>query len=1740
MKVQVPIRRAVSTSIHSPRPPLARRSAARRPNPLKLHRTKGLPSHRFALGHALAMSHMDDAVNGGQHQTSNEEILRVSDVLENYKGSQFGYLADDHEVSIYLNNRLKVLFPDHHQDMRVRVSENMDEPNAFSLANGTIIVSKGLLKLMRTVGKVDVILYHEATHFLEGHLAEIEETLEEVTNQRHVIGAAKSMIRYSGTQRYAEWEADLSYLFNNPDGVVSPKEARDAFILLRNYAQTDESDAAHGRTLDRATNFLGLAKIRDYSASAKPVQDLPEGVLQFADSLSEAPLNDFILDLLIQLNKEDKFTDAHSQAIEDRFSNYHSLGVLMDALKMEVLSSLSQKSPESVRKARVLIKRALRVQIKTQIEEDLQKSLGTQHVPDNVQQALVQSILCLGLGIDPHDAQQTLHYNSFMEAVEELDSYDDLVTSLNLLTPELLTQLNLFIYKPQDVIPMIRLYVSHACECELFDDDGVFDTSAYIDYCLFVFNKFSDLMKACGFEPIHTSYLTEALLENPLLELDLKQYPHHLGELLDSYVEKGIRLNPAIAYNIIQAQAHINLDDQQKTDIHQKLLNHDPLAKIYNLDLEDSERQVSSDNTLERVDRKSAQVKLKTNAHLLNELPQSFTELFETLHWLLNQFEQDLSVSGVKPLDVIFDLDGEMNHGIMNYVAYATFALLIYKCLLEGLPGVLPDDASQRTQVVLALIKSLDNKWADEFLGEEFDLILNQICQSEEPGENNLFDSMKRIQQVLDGTSPLYEEYSLIPSTFDPHMNAYLDDLQQRLSLAEYKSVHLISDEMFHEKSSNYQVGGFSDASLIVRLQFRMLEYLREKAPQFNKTELATSLIHFIDWVSSYASNLPSRLARGEDDPILYAAEYVSGILDSLNLDFTTKEGQDIWMALGWLSGDSLLNMRVHDAVFQSRFDGMSFEDRVNWVLLSHRTNRLATTEQRRRLIEKDAQTPEQIQNVMDAGQEFLDQNLTADTMGGLVLLERFTKAIYDPNYTHSTRMKKPRPIDHLRLLMEMDESDLEIKVKIFQMTFVGQRCDLEVAVYKAERMVRELASAPDSIRHGVVRQLLIGEEGLLLTQDGRHELIDYFLEKHAVRGDSDYSAQIEEVMREVMYAAFDTAAPDVLYGVVADILVTGIMKQPSHKADWQDVMMAYYFGLDHKEKLEAYTKGNEKFAEHERDEHLDRGYLDSDAIEELDLVRYHRIQEVRFVDQSELDLDDSEREHLEELRKQYFSLNRAQYKDQYPQDDEYSNEGNPYVPGDFEYGSFECSYISDYYERLSYVDSHIEDLNKALRGEKVDYAEEASAELATHEYWAYRMSKAFEKALGTQDTANQSEKSPLTFEELALKLVQGFGTPGVRLVQIMGLFIDIPDEIQDLFRDAYDNVYGQSKLTAWDTIQRYWKNSKRDLVRIVKRVGGGSLMTTYLCEVKDPETGEVSEQAVKVLNPNALMFNDMAIDVIKRALQSLAKQIPERYAAIIPLVDQIDEWIRSDILYDGFVERDAQFRIAHHQSEVGVSGARLVVPVSYAVPSFEGKSQEANRRIKREDFSPGTTLTRVEGHDGEAYKKSVAAITQSYVQQILTGHAHSDVHPGNYMQHVTPEGEVVVVMLDRNFFLELNDQDRALMSQVMSLASSPDATAGLTLMDHLYGYLETEGEQEISESVRMQLNMKVFNLVAEHGTDYMKIITEMLRTFHKHDIKVPLKLVLFIKNFQGLELLAQQAGFGSVQEAYEYPQSLQ
>lgn len=367
----------------------------------------------------------------------------------------------------------------------------------------------------------------------------------------------------------------------------------------------------------------------------------------------------------------------------------------------------------------------------------------------------------------------------------------------------------------------------------------------------------------------------------------------------------------------------------------------------------------------------------------------------------------------------------------------------------------------------------------------------------------------------------------------------------------------------------------------------------------------------------------------------------------------------------------------------------------------------------------------------------------------------------------------------------------------------------------------------------------------------------------------------------------------------------------------------------------------------------------------------------------------------------------------------------------------------------------------------------------------------------------NEEKLSPIDF---AIHVGENIGAVGVRFLQILPQFARIPEQYKDRFNDVYDQASGQSKISATSTLEREWGDMWQDIAELGKRVGGGSLMTVYECVTKAGE-----KQAIKVRNPNLIYHLELAADFIREILTELIKSGKKEYLPALLSLDDVSEWIKSDVSFENFLQEDAEF----NQKWSGFKPEGFKYGIY--IPKTHGPE---SKYFMREEFIEGKNLTKWEELEKEGHnmKEICALLVNHYVAQLLDGVVHSDVHIGNF--RVMADGRVAV--LDRNFYLHYSDVERATIQDILSPMSSAEDKS-LALMK-----LVTAGGADIDKETREILEN---NLAKISGGD-MDAIFDTVVDLKKAGVKFPLKFTLLLKNISSLNRIAHRAGFKDIGEA--------
>lgn len=96
---------------------------------------------------------------------------------------------------------------------------------------------------------------------------------------------------------------------------------------------------------------------------------------------------------------------------------------------------------------------------------------------------------------------------------------------------------------------------------------------------------------------------------------------------------------------------------------------------------------------------------------------------------------------------------------------------------------------------------------------------------------------------------------------------------------------------------------------------------------------------------------------------------------------------------------------------------------------------------------------------------------------------------------------------------------------------------------------------------------------------------------------------------------------------------------------------------------------------------------------------------------------------------------------------------------------------------------------------------------------------KDMEKLCGGFEYAGYEGKMDAT--TLVVNIARQLGSIGIRFLQVMGQYVDIPEELRTSFSDVYDNIHGQLKIVAHETLSNSWPEFTNNIQELGECIGG-------------------------------------------------------------------------------------------------------------------------------------------------------------------------------------------------------------------------------------------------------------------------------------------------------------------------------
>jgi len=382
-------------------------------------------------------------------------------------------------------------------------------------------------------------------------------------------------------------------------------------------------------------------------------------------------------------------------------------------------------------------------------------------------------------------------------------------------------------------------------------------------------------------------------------------------------------------------------------------------------------------------------------------------------------------------------------------------------------------------------------------------------------------------------------------------------------------------------------------------------------------------------------------------------------------------------------------------------------------------------------------------------------------------------------------------------------------------------------------------------------------------------------------------------------------------------------------------------------------------------------------------------------------------------------------------------------------------------------------------------------------------------------------------------EMAQSMGSVGVRFLQLIGQYVEMPSEYEEEFSTVYDSMRGQLKYTAYKTLKREaqretatpeLRNFWSDLDELSETVGGGSLYTVYAARMRDG-----SQKVVKVLAPNAISFIQDNIassrDVASGLLTTPEYKENNGVKLAEVLLDDLEDWLIADIRAIDYEHDDREFSRLHDgvASEQGIT-----IKVPYMTPT-------GTMYIKIEDNIAGQNLTTVLKKSGEAdqTRHIVESVREDFYRQIETPSAtrerlvHSDVHKGNVRIAKENDGSFTVWWLDRGYYLKFNEAEAELISPLIRGQFS------MTNATKLLGYLNSlpqNSNLNITRSPLFLVEMaKIVSDLRKQGKSPLQTASAVMLELRRKGIYIPLNWSLLLKNVVNLNNMSLAVGENNI-----------
>jgi hypothetical protein len=388
-----------------------------------------------------------------------------------------------------------------------------------------------------------------------------------------------------------------------------------------------------------------------------------------------------------------------------------------------------------------------------------------------------------------------------------------------------------------------------------------------------------------------------------------------------------------------------------------------------------------------------------------------------------------------------------------------------------------------------------------------------------------------------------------------------------------------------------------------------------------------------------------------------------------------------------------------------------------------------------------------------------------------------------------------------------------------------------------------------------------------------------------------------------------------------------------------------------------------------------------------------------------------------------------------------------------------------------------------------------------------------------------EHEKRKMQPVEVVMEFSRNMGAVGVRFLQLIGQYIDIPPAYQQRFDESYDKMKGQLKFSAYETLKREATNSDaseeiRDfwdnLESLSPTIAGGSIMTVYEARMKDG-----GRRIVKVLNPNAEEFIRQNIQDAEQVMQRMESETGNSYELAKVLLEDLRTWLTEDITTTQYGEDDTVFEDINGNTSFATSSGKTV---SVSSPKTV---HTGTKYVKIEEFIEGQNLSDVlKGRSKARAKDYVETVLASFRHQTENvaedgfARIHSDVHIGN----VRVGTDNKLYWIDRGYYLKMTKEEVDIIDPLLRNEFTPEV--GLRAVGYLLNLPENRNNTvQANTSVLFGELATLVNTSRAEGKTTLDTANEVLLTLKRRGVHIPIRFSLFFKNIRAQAKMAGRAG---------------